>query len=433
MSDNFELISYFQDHKDKKGIPTLNKQEWKQLNTRYDKEAIIKALIDYIRLYKPEPPVCNITYDDMRRCFFKLKNKSWTDFFLDHETIKDQVLEKYDDYSFPYKYNGLGVIQLGNSYLDVSNYFNQELRMNCDSYGYKSPHYRWKTATDLVPVMQALWRLGNDHLDESAFVVAFRLSSYIATQFKPHVAKTIYDMTQAKDVLDMSMGWGDRLAAFYCSDTTRSYVGCDPSDVTFPMYIKQCIEYEKLITGQEPNVMDFSAKYGRVIIEGKKKVELFNMAAEDLLLPLNEFDLAFTSPPYFSTELYNLGGEHENEQSWSRYKTYEDWRDKFLLPVNTHIMKVLRPGGYNFVNIMDPKIKNTRYYASDDLGRHIMGLSNSYRFIGQLGMRIKQRPRNISDTEQKEHFKKLYIEPIWVFGKKTNSLKMAQTGLNQYF
>ena len=40
---------------------------------------------------------------------------------------------------------------------------------------------------------------------------AFRLGTYIATQFKPTVAKTIYAMTDAKIVLDTSMGWGDRL------------------------------------------------------------------------------------------------------------------------------------------------------------------------------------------------------------------------------
>ena len=46
---------------------------------------------------------------------------------------------------------------------------------------------------------------------------AFRLGTYIATQFKPVVAKAIYDMTNAKTVLDTSCGWGDRLAGFFAS------------------------------------------------------------------------------------------------------------------------------------------------------------------------------------------------------------------------
>ena len=43
-------------------------------------------------------------------------------------------------------------------------------------------------------------------------IESFRLGTYIATQFKPVVAKAIYQMTNAKRVLDTSCGWGDRLA-----------------------------------------------------------------------------------------------------------------------------------------------------------------------------------------------------------------------------
>ena len=52
---------------------------------------------------------------------------------------------------------------------------------------------------------------------------AFRLGTYIATQFKPVVAKTIYDMTKANTVLDTSCGWGDRLAGFFSSNATEYY------------------------------------------------------------------------------------------------------------------------------------------------------------------------------------------------------------------
>ena len=53
---------------------------------------------------------------------------------------------------------------------------------------------------------------------------AFRLGTYIATQFKPNVAKAIYHMTDAKKVLDTSCGWGDRLAGFYTSDAKNILV-----------------------------------------------------------------------------------------------------------------------------------------------------------------------------------------------------------------
>ena len=46
---------------------------------------------------------------------------------------------------------------------------------------------------------------------------------------------------------------------------------------------------------------------------------------------------------------------------------------------------------FMFVNIMDPKIKGTRYRSSDELVNKLKD-----KFIGQIGMRIMQRPK--SDT-----------------------------------
>ena len=67
----------------------------------------------------------------------------------------------------------------------------------------------------MKPVMvDGYEELRNNKLDEKSYVSAFRLQTYIATQFKPNVAKAIYQMTNAKRVLDTSCGWGDRLAVF---------------------------------------------------------------------------------------------------------------------------------------------------------------------------------------------------------------------------
>ena len=56
------------------------------------------------------------------------------------------------------------------------------------------------------------------------------------------------------------------------------------------------------------------------------------MWCEDLLYhKLLPIDVAFISPPYFSTEQYNKGGEFESDQSWSKFNEYERWRDDFYL------------------------------------------------------------------------------------------------------
>ena len=162
---------------------------------------------------------------------------------------------------------------------------------------------------------------------------AFRLGTYIATQFKPVVAKAIYDMTNARTVLDTSCGWGDRLAGFFASDA-EEYYGCDPNPNTYQRYQEQIAIYNKLLT--KPKV-----------------VKIWNCGAEDLPYDkLPQIDCAFTSPPYFSTEEYNKGGELEENQSWFKFNEYDKWRDDFYLPVAEKTMSVSK---FMFVNIMDPK------------------------------------------------------------------------------
>ena len=96
--------------------------------------------------------------------------------------------------------------------------------------------------------------------------MSFRLGTYIATQFKPIVAKTIYEMADAKTVLDTSMGWGDRLTAFYASNASH-YIGCDPNPNTYDRYHDMIKFFDKL-TG------------------GKKTVQIYRCGAEDLHLSL---------------------------------------------------------------------------------------------------------------------------------------------------
>ena len=78
--------------------------------------------------------------------------------------------------------------------------------------------------------------LRGGQLSEASYMSAFRLGTYIATQFKPVVAKTIYDITKADTVLDTSCGWGDRLAGFFASQATH-YYGCDPNPNTYKQYM----------------------------------------------------------------------------------------------------------------------------------------------------------------------------------------------------
>ena len=234
-------------------------------------------------------------------------------------------------------------------------------------------------------------------LSEASYMSAFRLGTYIATQFKPNVAKTIYQLTNAKKVLDTSCGWGDRLAGFFASDA-EEYIGCDPNPNTYKQYLKQIELYNSFLT--KP-----------------KKVTIYNTGAEDLPWDtIKDVDCSFTSPPYFSTEEYNKGGEKEENQSWFKFNEYEKWRDDFFLPVSKKCFEVSK---HTLINIMDPTIKGKRYKSCDEVVDMLKD-----NFVGQIGMRIMQRPKSdkLFETEKdkQDFMNKTFIENVWCFSKDKN-------------
>ena len=74
---------------------------------------------------------------------------------------------------------------------------------------------------------------------------------------------------------------------------------------------------------------------------------------------------------------------------------------------------------------MDPKIKNQRYRSSDELVDAFKD-----KFMGQIGMRIMQRPQGNAKFKTKEELNQFmamkYIENIWCFGPKEDLFKTSR-------
>ena len=407
-----ELYDLLHKCADSTGLPVMSRPLFLDTIEKYGKEDFRRALADFITQEKPPYPLHEFDQNKVIKTFHKLKKADWTNYIMSSEK---EVIEKYDDYKYPYSKYGLGVIQAPPSFNYVSDSFMNDLRMQCNSYGYKAPVTRWNDGDNLWGAFGPIFRGVNDHqeLTPRTYTMSFRLGTYIATQFKPIVAKVIYEMTNAKTVLDTSMGWGDRLTGFYASNATH-YIGCDPNPNTFARY-KEMIKFFDKLTG------------------GKKTVQMYNCGAEDL--PWNEIenvDCAFTSPPYFSTERYNEGGEKEELQSWAKFNEYEKWRDDFYLPVAHNSFNSLSKNGVMMVNILDPKIKGKRYRSGDEL---VDSLRET--FLGQIGMRIMQRPQgasvfkdedgNFDKNAMDEFMDKSYIENVWCFARDTTTDLFAAT------
>ena len=397
-------------------LVVLDTKLFEHINEVYGRDTFRDTLSEYIANERPVFPLKEITKDDMRNCFYELQKFDTSKICIPKDQVEKEVFEKYDDYKYPYSNYGLGLINAPSTHNDVSNYFMQDLRLECSSYGFRAPKEVWEngTAKDIWKCLGPIWRgingvkkqttravvggsetekLVGGELSEKSYISAFRLGTYIATQFKPVVAKAIYDITNAKTVLDTSCGWGDRLAGFFASDA-EEYYGCDPNPNTYQRYQEQISSYNKLLS--KP-----------------KKVQIWRCGAEDLPYhKLPKIDCAFTSPPYFSTEEYNKGGEHQEDQSWHKFNEYDKWRDDFYLPVAEKTMQVSK---FMFVNIMDPKIKGKRYRSGDELVDKF-----AKKFMGQIGMRIMQRPKSdtlFKDEKEKADFmNKMFIENVWCFG-----------------
>ena len=378
--------------------------------SQYPKQDIKESLTEYIITNKIPFPSKEISYSEMAELFTRFTRTS----MMDQYKYPDNVYERAN-YKYKYSDNPLGVIDKSHAYNSVSNYFQQLNRMKCGSNLVNSPYDIWHNRDLLNSMNWHFWRLGTlgkSDVCESTFRSAFRIGTYTATQFKPNVAKALYEKHKAKNVLDTSCGWGDRLAGFYATNCTEMYVGCDPNPEVYETYKQQCFQYEKLL-GYYPAIQDYGTHF---ICVGAKRVIIWNLPSEDVDWKLYEdtFDFYFTSPPYYETERY--AANNSSNQSWSRYPTFESWKYDFFFKVNRMVWDTLTDDAYMMINIIEPRIaKGTRLNLCDDMVDDILTYPNAH-YLGKIGMRMQARPHAIVDAPKNS----IFVEPIWVFRKNNN-------------
>ena len=416
------ILSYFDQYKDGRGIPHIPNSDWRNFITQYSKRDIKDSLTEYIIANKLPFPSKEIIHTEMAELFDRFSKTS----MLNQYKYPSSVFERAD-YKYKYSDKPLGVIDKSHTYNSVSNYFHQENRMKCGSNQCSSPWDIWHSRKLLDDMNWHFWRLGTlgkSDVCENTFRSAFRIGTYTATQFKPNVAKALYEKHDAKVVLDTSCGWGDRLAGFYATPGTEMYVGCDPNPDVYKTYKTQCVEYEKQL-GYNPMLKDHGDHF---TCDGSKKVIIYNLPSEDVDWSLyeNTFDFYFTSPPYYETERYAVN--HSSTQSWQRYPTFEDWKNNFFFRVNKMIWKTLKDSAYMMINIIEPRTsKGTRLNLCDDMVDDILTYPNAY-YLGKIGMRMQARPHAIVNANKNS----IFVEPIWVFRKNDQSYPINTDSLIEF-
>lgn len=132
--------------------------------------------------------------------------------------------------------------------------------------------------------------------------------------------------------LDMSAGWGDRLISA-CICNIDTYVGIDPSE---------CNDYDSIIKYMRTK----GPKTSYIVLKnGAETVDLTEIKA---ISPT--FDFIFTSPPFFTFELYD---EKNENQSTSKYDSIELWLTKFLFVTIDRAWELLENKGNYLLYIED--------------------------------------------------------------------------------
>ena len=363
-----------------------------KVEKRIIKEAISDA-IDGLPL-----PLIPITRDQAKKDFEKLSK------FNSRQLLKKSPLYTKVEYKY-----GLSNWYISNALVgrDSSNYFHQEARFHAKHWKFDSPVDSWTQKKIHLEFLEPLWTMKMPLVNWHSLRECIVLRKYLASQFPPAVAKELYNLFDAKHVFDFSMGWGDRLAGFYASNA-ETYYGTDPNVAVFKNYGEQ----NKL--------------YGT-----NKKTIFKNSPAEDLDLSDSEFDMIFTSPPYFNAEQYST----DESQSYKRYGSdIELWLNNFLYATIDKCWNSLVDGGTMIINISDLLQKGKEVKICDPMNDYISKLPKAH-YTGCTGLRLSKRPN--SKTQSEDAKDKQAVEPIWIWKKNDNrtleQIIEEKSPLNKFF
>ena len=384
--------------------------EWQSILKDYEKDDIIDELAKVLHTY--EPPIQKITEEDTIDALKKLKSTWWNDILLDGVWFPRNDTKTDYDLRFDGEWKYFKRVNAGNN---ASNPFHIENRWKVDWVRMPSGWRTWQTEKGIKTIIRAYFSLEKvlTEVNENTLRMATTLRKYIASQFKPSIAKAFYDYFGSVNVLDFSAGWGDRLAGFYCGETTESYVGIDPNLDNHPNYQRQVEFYEKQ----------------RTFFEKEKKVDLIPLPAEDVDFTeyKEHFDTVFTSPPYFNTEKYS---EHDT-QSFRRYSEIDSWNKDFLHKALGNIIPAMKTGGILAVNIADVYCAKKKGYLDICNPMNDFIKSQGLKYRGCIGMEMTKRFNSagagkaasdyFSDDFQDKALdtkNDAFGEPIWIWEKK---------------
>ncbi len=293
-----------------------------------------------------------ITNDtEIIKIFNKLKNQK---IILSHDKYKVAYVNINPTYNN--KYISILFNDELYEYYYLSDYFNEHCRIKCkmiNSNGTPEEFYN-KNKKIILDEMYK-WR---DTINiETIRIVTKGLlvkNNYnICSYFNPLIIKYFIDLFDAKKILDMSSGWGDRLIGTLASNA-EEYHGFDPNN---------CLHegYNNII---------------KLLNKKNIKIKIEELPFQDALLKDNYYDLMMSSPPYFDIEEYVI-----NSQQSIYNKNEKKWYDDFLLISINKIIKALTINGHLCLNIFQKQNHKYITWLLNDMTKN-----KNIKFLGIISI-----------------------------------------------
>jgi hypothetical protein len=203
----------------------------------------------------------------------------------------------------------------------LTDYFTEKCRMTCHFGKSASPLEYWqKYQNDILrELAKRREKVNNYNVREIMYA---RNKLMYCNNFRISVCLEVLDIFKPKRWLDISAGWGDRLISALLSPWVETYCGVDPNPCLHP-------GYKSMISKLDPT--------------GVKTCHLIQDGFETAKLPTGvQYDLVFSSPPFFDLEIYS----DATSDSHIQYNTVEKWFNGFLMPSIKKSIKYLNKDGY---------------------------------------------------------------------------------------
>jgi hypothetical protein len=192
---------------------------------------------------------------------------------------------------------------------------------------------------------------------------------------RPTIAIRLYEKFKPECVLDFTMGWGGRLVGA-CIAGVKKYIGIDSNMNLVEPYKNMCEQLTKLSPNTE----------ARLLFKDALTVDYDKF----------EYDMVFTSPPYYNKELYNV-------KDGTNVLTEEEWDAQFYLPLFKKTWTSLKMGGNFCLNVPAP--------LYDKICVPLLGEANEQIELKKFARTLPER-----DTARKNVGQK-YKEYIYVWMK----------------